>query len=192
LLWSLPAARHIISTVPRKLLLTALSIHLLWTSACARSGTDNPAPAETTPSVASVAHEESHEHQRFDRDLSGDESTGGHTLARHVGRSDRELFDRLKREPGISSASTYTDRAIAEHVVGAALAQAGPSLAKWIDRTGPRPNYVIHYRAPEPIGRSVTRTGSTSVTCTRAIVVLRWDERRRQYYVLTSYPEENR
>jgi hypothetical protein len=45
------------------------------------------------------------------RDLGGDESRGGHTLARHVGRTDSQLLDRLAREPRISAASTYTDRA---------------------------------------------------------------------------------
>src|SRR5689334_10011971 len=50
-------------------------------------------------------------------DLSADEADGGHTLQRHVGKSDAELIERLKREPQISSASTYTDRATAERVI---------------------------------------------------------------------------
>lgn len=33
------------------------------------------------------------------RHLSVDESMGGHTLARHVGKTDAELADRLRREP---------------------------------------------------------------------------------------------
>src|SRR5262245_3894317 len=50
------------------------------------------------------------------RDLSLDESMGGHTLSRHVGKSDAELRDRLRREKQISAASTYTDRETAERV----------------------------------------------------------------------------
>ena len=42
-------------------------------------------------------------------DLEGDEVIGGHTIERHVGRTDRDLADRLRREPQISAASTYTD-----------------------------------------------------------------------------------
>jgi hypothetical protein len=42
---------------------------------------------------------------------------GGHTLARHVGKTDAELIERLRREPQISSASTYTDRgAVADRI----------------------------------------------------------------------------
>lgn len=52
------------------------------------------------------------------RDLSLDEAFGGHTLRRHVGRTDEQLRERLKSESNISAASTYTDRATAERVVG--------------------------------------------------------------------------
>jgi hypothetical protein len=117
---------------------------------------------------------------------------GGHTLARHVGKSDEELVTRLRSEPEISSASTYTDRSTAERVVGAALASAGRSFQAWRARTGNRPNFVLRYRADHPIGRSVSRGRSGSTRCENAIVVLRWDERHQRFYVLTSYPEERR
>src|SRR5258708_1628172 len=54
-------------------------------------------------------------------DLSRDEERGGHTLRKHVGRTDDELRQRLEREPDISAASTWTDRATAEETVAAAL-----------------------------------------------------------------------
>lgn len=117
---------------------------------------------------------------------------GGHTLRRHVGRSDADLSARLEREPQISSASTYTDRATAEGVVGAALRTDNQAFAAWRGRSGRRPNFVLRYRADGVIGRSMARGRSASVPCDRAVVVLRWDERRDDFYVLTSYPEERR
>jgi hypothetical protein len=53
---------------------------------------------------------------------------------------------------------------------------------------------VLHYveRAHEPIGRSLMRGRPATVPCTRAIVVLRWDDRANRFYVLTSYPEADR
>jgi hypothetical protein len=128
------------------------------------------------------------------RDLSVDEALGGHTLARHVGRTDAQLAERLRRERDISAASTYTDRPTAERSVGAALAEAGGRLSEWQRRSGRRPNLVLHYvdRAHRTIGRSLERGRTSPVPCTRAIVVLRWEERRNRYYVLTSYPEADR
>ena len=128
------------------------------------------------------------------RDLSIDESMGGHTLSRHVGKTDAQLAERLRVETQISAASTYTDRAAAERSVGAALAGAGTKLSNWQRRVGRRPNLVLYFEDPsrKPIGRSLIRGLPTAVTCTRAIVVLRWDERQNKYYVLTSYPEADR
>ena len=126
------------------------------------------------------------------RDLSVDEAMGGHTLARHVGKSDVELRERLRREPQISSASTYTDRTTAEAIVGAALSSAGRSFDVWRNRTGRRPNFVLHFAAHHVIGRSVERGHIEATPSEDALVVIRWDDRRQQYYVLTSYPEEHR
>ena len=44
-------------------------------------------------------------------DLSHDEDRGGHTLRKHVGRSDDQLRQRLARERNISAASTHYKRA---------------------------------------------------------------------------------
>ena len=148
------------------------------------AASDRPAPRE--PAV-------SREDQPT-RDLSMDESKGGHTLARHVGKTDAELRERLRREPQISSASTYTDRTRAEQSVGAALATSGRTLEAWENRTGRRPNLVLHYRNPkrQPVGRSLSRSQQASMPSSRVLVVLRWDERGRTFYVLTSYPEAER
>jgi hypothetical protein len=117
---------------------------------------------------------------------------GGHTLQRHVGKSDADLLARLEREPSISSASTYTDRATAESVVGAALRRDNRAFTAWRARSGRRPNFVLRYRADRVIGRTMARGRAESVPCDRAVIVLRWDDRHDRYYVLTSYPEEGR
>ena len=175
-------------------LLAALLISLftLGMSACRDQA---PASVETTPPPARQAEAKeppaSPSHQR---DLSIDESMGGHTLSRHVGKSDAELQDRLKRERQISAASTYTDRATAERAVGKALASHGDELKAWQNRRGRRPNLVLRYVAQDQqsIGRSLSRGRRTPVPCTHALVVLRWDERADRFYVLTSYPEAER
>ncbi len=127
-------------------------------------------------------------------DLAADEQLGGHTLARHVGRSDADLAERLRRERNISAASTYLDEATASRVVAAALAQSRAKLDAWAARRGLRPNLVLRYEQTDgpSIGRSLTRGARTSEPCRRALVVIRWDDRRQRWYVLTSYPEATR
>jgi hypothetical protein len=127
------------------------------------------------------------------RDLGRDEQMGGHTLARHVGRTDAQLRERLEHEPQIAAASTYEDRATAERVVGEALARSASRLDAWRARQGRRPNLTVRFKGDgRPIGRSLERGRRSPTVCSDAVVVLGWDERRNDYSVLTSYPEARR
>jgi hypothetical protein len=122
------------------------------------------------------------------RDLSLDEAAGGHILRKHVGRTDDELLRRLSREHNISGASTYTDRATAEQVVGAAIAQSQDRIQRWLDRSGGHPNLVLDYDSDQPIGRTINRGDDHSRPCSHALIVLKYNP-PSGYYVLTSYPE---
>ncbi len=124
-------------------------------------------------------------------DLEADEARGGHTLARHVGRTDAQLRDRLAGERGISTASTYTTRELAERTVARTLRANADRVRSWTARRGSRPNLALDYHGPrgEVLGRSIRR-GRAPVDCTDAVIVLRWDGRGS--YVLTSYPESSR
>jgi hypothetical protein len=122
-------------------------------------------------------------------DLSADEAQGGHTLSRHVGRSDADLQERLERERNISAASTYTDRQTAESVVGSVL-DYNPRIEQWEERGDRRPNLALDYHgnARQPIGRCMQRGSTVAVPASDAIVVLK-AARDGGFYVLTTYPE---
>src|ERR1039458_7956579 len=87
-----------------------------------------PPPASNDAGAASsgsmAARIETHPTSGPIRDLSQDEAAGGHILRKHVGQTDDELRGRLERERGITGASTYTNRSVAEHTVGAAIAES--------------------------------------------------------------------
>jgi hypothetical protein len=122
------------------------------------------------------------------RDLSQDERAGGHILRKHVGQTEQQLRDRLAREANITGASTYTDRATAEHAVGAAIAQSRDRIQRWLERSGRHPNLVLDYDSEAPIGRTMNRGENQSRPCAHALVVLKYAG-PNNYYVLTSYPE---
>ena len=130
----------------------------------------------TTPPAAEVR-----------RDLESDENRGGHTLSRHVGRTDAELRQRLKDEPDISAASTYTDQDAAERSVGLALSKNASKVSDW-EKANSHPNLVLRVTMPTVIGRSVKSGDSTAKDVKAAVVVLKWAG--RDWYVLTSYPED--
>ncbi len=180
--------------VPSLSWLAALAI-CICQLACQASPPASPLPQVDASQGQSTAPRETPASARpTDRyDLERDERRGGHTLVRHVGQSDADLSQRLRREPKISAASTYTDRETAERVVALALARDRARIDRWLGRQGPRPNLALDYhgRRGEPIGRSLTRRGRQAVVCTNAVVVLRWAG-QDAFYVLTSYPEVSR
>jgi hypothetical protein len=121
-------------------------------------------------------------------DLERDEDRGGHTEKKHVGRTDRQLEERLERERNISAASTWTDLDTAETTVAAALRAERGRIENWMRRGYPRANLALHYDAGRVIGRSLRRSDSYTVDCTASVIVLRADG-SDSFYVLTTYPE---
>jgi hypothetical protein len=122
-------------------------------------------------------------------DLGRDEQRGGHTLDKHVGRTDEELRERLDRQRDISAASTWTDRTAAEETVAAALRRNQDKVNRWNDRGFPRANLALHFDAGRPIGRTMHHNESSSEPCSGAVVVLKAD-RDGGFFVLTTYPED--
>lgn len=126
--------------------------------------------------------------QSSDRyELARDEQRGGHTLQRHIGKSDKELRERLETE-SISTDSTYTDRATAEMAVAAAIRENKNKIDRWLHRPGGHSNLVLDYDSDVPLGRSMRRDDAASFPCWHAVAVLKWVN-ANEYYVLTSYPD---
>jgi hypothetical protein len=106
-------------TAFQKLLCVLLGTVLVQLAGCGQSG------APTTENRAGPRRESREASARKRYDLSRDEERGGHALKKHVGRADEELRERLRLEPNISAASTWTDRDAAETTVAEALATNG-------------------------------------------------------------------
>lgn len=151
----------------------------------------SPAPAPPLQSSSPTTPEVAPRDVSWEVDLQRDERRGGHTLARHIGRTDAQLKSRLERE-SIAAASTYSDLEAAERVVSLALAANETRVQRWIDQHSPKNNLAIRYRARDglPTGRMLTRGRNVSEAVTGAVVVLRW--RGEDWYVLTTYPENPR
>src|SRR5215510_5684202 len=113
--------------------------------AIAGCGSSGPPPGDLpqAPATQTVRPSETPRSQTASYDLAADERLGGHTLQRHVGRTDAQLAERLRRERNITAASTYTDRETASTVVGAALAESKSKVEAWLARRGSRPNLVL-------------------------------------------------
>jgi len=149
---------------------------------------DWPRPAPTSSNAPEGSAEHSSERDAARYDLGRDEERGGHTLERHVARTDEQLQERLQREH-ISAASSWTDRETAEAAVGQALRSQHDRIETWTQRGYPRANLALHYNAGRTVGRSLRRGDAQTIPCTSAVIVLHADG-PSTFYVLTTYPED--
>lgn len=161
--------------------LVAIGLILLWRMHLLKS-------ARPTPHSGSARSESSVAAGRSGRDLAWDEQQGGHTLTRHVGRSESELAERLEREAGVAAASSFTDRATAEAVIAATLEHEQNRIATWLRRD--KENLTLDYRGESGtlLGQVLVRGESRARPASDARVVLR--KRGARYFVLTAYPVE--
>lgn len=122
---------------------------------------------------------------------------GGHTIARHVGKTPEELFQRI--EKSIRSGNlhpqpvgSFTSLDLAETVITAALKNARSTIKSWSAASlGSRQrSLTIVYSANRNVG-IVVKPGSTVVYNANRIkiVLIRQYNNGKPYFILSAYPE---
>jgi hypothetical protein len=112
----------------------------------------------------------------------------GHTLERHVGKTEAELFKRLADERRITAASSFHNQEVAERAVADAISSNKHSIETWL--AGKEPVLPLTHAAETPVGIAVPRGANQAREATGVRVVLRRDPGSPLgYYVVTAYPK---
>jgi hypothetical protein len=100
---------------------------------------------------------------------------GGHTLAKHVGKTEAFLRNRLATEPHIDAASTFYNREVAEDSLSTVLYDNKRRIATWLST--PTKELILSGRAAEPVGVMTVRESSTVQAANGIRLVLRQNSR---------------
>lgn len=120
--------------------------------------------------------------------LEASEKAGGHLLARHVGKTEQELRQRLKSDPKISAASSFKDRATAEEGITAAIMLNSKRIEAWLK--GKQDRLVFIYKHKTPVGISIARNApSAREAFYLRLVLVRDSHFEEGWKILTGYPE---
>ncbi len=125
-----------------------------------------------------------------DGGLAGHESgTFGHTLARHSGKTDAYLLDRITPPNAISKASTYANDAAAARYTYASLEAHQLEIAQWL--AGPKSSLPLATHFDHPIGLTMLKTdpGTTHDLWGTIVRLTRDASMPNGYRVVTSYPD---
>lgn len=138
-----------------------------------------PEAVPQVPGGGLLAHETAPQHE------------AGHTIERHVGRTNQQLLDRANPPSGggPSAASSFDILADAERFIAGAIAADPDAVDEYLAGEGEGNLRLRHCFPDEVTGRTVAR-GSQQVTpASCVLVVLRRDDARDPgYIVLTAYP----
>ncbi|MFF2852430.1 RNase A-like domain-containing protein [Streptomyces sp. NPDC058001] len=122
-----------------------------------------------------------------------EESLGGHTIQKHVGKSDQHLRNRLKDEPDIPAASTYESFTEAKTYMDKVATKRKVGIETWLksgtgktkEFTADFPDAQIGRRISQEEARKSTKPHSVSDA---TIVIKRDPSAPDGYIVITSFP----
>jgi hypothetical protein len=114
--------------------------------------------------------------------LAAHEAAGGHTLAKHVGKSEAFLRNRLATEPHLKGASTFFDRQTAEHCIAGTLRVDQRKVDSWL--VGREKKLILRNRLPTPIGVLMTSVNSGAIPAHGIKIILRRDTEMQGGYLL--------
>jgi filamentous hemagglutinin len=112
----------------------------------------------------------------------------GHVISEHVGKADTDLVARLASNNRISAASTSTDQATAEAVIGGAIRQNRTDLAAWLRSAQPGDQLRLPFTGTDVIGREIRRGQAVVGDRTNARIILQ-AVGDGKYHMLTVFPE---
>ncbi|HEX8081318.1 MAG TPA: RNase A-like domain-containing protein [Jatrophihabitans sp.] len=96
---------------------------------------------------------------------------GGHTLAKHVGKSPEFLRKRLATEPEIKGASTFYNREVAENSIAEVLNAHDKRIQSWL--AGPKRTLLISSPTPQVCGSVLLAPAADPLESSVIRVVLR-------------------
>lgn len=96
---------------------------------------------------------------------------GGHTLAKHVGKSEEFLRNRLATEPHIKAASTFYDRQTAETALSTLMDANAAEITRWLG-SGTR-SIILTGRTSQAVGIALLRGAARTVEAAGIKLVLK-------------------
>jgi hypothetical protein len=113
---------------------------------------------------------------------------GGHTIAKHVGKTEAQLRARLMQGPRLTAASSFTDLRTAEFAISEALRAHSGQIKTWAAGYGAA---KLRFDAAtiKPVGKVVLRTTGRLEDARKVrVVLLREQYNGMPYFVLTAFP----
>jgi hypothetical protein len=115
---------------------------------------------------------------------------GGHTILKHVGRTEAQLRERLRLEPKREVVSSFVNIERAEWTISEVMRSNAARIQAWTQSSIRRVPLDLVTTIPGEIGYGITRETGRLTSMNRVIVILKYQTHNGMpYYILTAYVE---
>ncbi len=115
---------------------------------------------------------------------------GGHTLLKHVGRTEAQLRERLRLEPRRDVVSSFYNLASAEWALSEAARQNAQAISTWAKFAPVNDTLIVRADVGRNAGYGVIRDTAKLVEMRKVKIVLKMEKYNGMpYYIFTSYLE---
>jgi Bacterial CdiA-CT RNAse A domain len=113
---------------------------------------------------------------------------GGHTIEKHVGRSEAQLRERLRLEPNRKRVSSFTNLERAEWAISEVMRTNTAQIQNWAKSSGSGGPLTLMQRVAGDVGYGITRDAGKLTQMNEVVVVLKYQTYNGMpYYILTAY-----
>lgn len=123
-------------------------------------------------------------------DLAAEDAAGGHTVARHVGKDEAFLRQRLA-DPRLKAGAASSFRTLddAEKYLSRALMSMRPGIEQWAAKATIGTNKIFLYDANEVVGYGVVRASNLMTNMTKiSFRIEKLLDQDKIYFVITAFP----
>lgn len=116
------------------------------------------------------------------------EAAGGHTLERHVGKTNEDLIKRAIQQD-VEAATSFTDKSTATRAIEDNLRLNADDIAKWInDSSTNRKTFEVSHKSPVGKGALQDKKQVSYDLKDSKMVLIRDDSNENGFRILTSFP----
>jgi Bacterial CdiA-CT RNAse A domain len=113
---------------------------------------------------------------------------GGHTLEKHVGRTEAQLRQRHRLEPHRKRVSSFTNLERAEWAISEVIRANTAQIQNWAKSSGKSGPLTLMQRVAGDVGYGITRETGKLTRMNEVVVVLKYQTYNGMpYYILTAY-----
>ncbi len=123
--------------------------------------------------------------------LQSHEDAGGHTIERHVDKSDSYLKKRVS-SGNIMEASSFVSLSAAEQIIAMGLWQNIDELSLWMKNPNGADRMVIEAHDPIIIGKGIRKNEQKISPRYGVRIVLQKTKNKKSAFILTAYPNKRR